>query len=910
MPSRRCKKKGIKLEKGESPDLKVKAAKPYLDAALRLFSNVANSSSDRAAKARNYEVSLKVLRQGTDALIDDLKTFDECYLKAKYETAKYQETIGKLIENYAALRKTHKSVGLSVWILDPNELNKLPGGLKSQVQSHDKALQEHKGNLEKFEQFLAEREKYIDNRSKRAQLVVKSLNDVSKQLKKKRQSLDESSEAIRKELKTGHKDLELRLRSHESLLTTYESLLMARQKLLDDRSTHVRLLQAAYRKAIRLSDPIRNAREVAEGRFYLSYIYFLLGDPYRSAVLGEYLVRQEPPQEKAADAATYALQSYVTILDKFDNYGNMDQLREFVEFLLEKRSEQWKGKPVLAQARYQLALTYSRDKRLEGKRFTKTVDILKDLPENFRLYILSKCQMARFALLAKRTEAKTAKEKAELEKLAIQAFESVKGKLPDNADPYTVQYYLDSEREYGGMLYRQAYQFLKAKQYDEANKTYVKVTELAETLQKEFNKHANKINVKNRGLLENGLAELEKFGRFGSANIEFQDGHYDNVLSERLTGKVVKEISEKAKATEGMPDNSIVVADFKISGSMLGLALRANVLKGNTKAAQDLLDMMIRIKGGGFDNNKIMITLIGDMQRQVDALSAENKTDEMKAVLKKFTTFLEAVSKKKGVDLGKKDRIFLAGAHSRLGDHERAAKLLSEEERPTESSEEKELKVKLKAELKNLNSVVNIEVGEKKKKAQDRIGQITQQLNEMDNNAERNLQSYWMIRVMYAEELRKTGKLKEALKVVYEPYTDESSKVKIAAHEALIHIYEDSGKWGTAITEWGKLLRAVQPQMATNMKMQKMFYNGYVSMTRDFYELSQSKGVKGTAKERAYIAQAAKYMIRVESPIQKLILAGKKVNAGKIWQPVMQRLVELRKENPELNKAYEAEKKK
>ncbi len=649
-----------------------------------------------------------------------------------------------------------------------------------------------------------------------------------------------------------------------------------RKELLEKRKAHLQLVQAAFKRAIALADASTSPPKIAEAQYTMSYVYFLLGDPYRAAILGEFLTRERASFEKTPLAASYALNSYVTILSRFDNYANIDQVRQFAEFILNKRSEEWKGEPVVSQARYQLAMAILRDERLEGKRYQLTLKHLEQLPKDFSSYIFARCQMGQVALLAQKKEAKTKEEQEYFEKKAIEAFKSIP-KLPDDVDTATAQMFFDSQRELGRLLYVKAFELMRDKKYNEANKTFGELASFADSLQKQFQKVQNIIEEKNKEPLGKALEELDKAGRYGMASIEFQNGNYDKVVSEKLTGDVVDVVRE-----EGKKPGPIEMVDYKITGSILGLALRAHVLQGNVEQGQDILELMQRLKGGGFDQTNVMQRLLSDMQKQVNSLRAENDKKGLKETVERFTDFLDALAKKGATDvLGLQDRLFLANCYSGLDQFERAAKLLGKVEKPSE-----------------LTGLENLKEEEKVLKQQE---------------YQKKLQTYWMIRVMYGENLRKAGKIDEAFKVLVEAETDESSKVALPAKIEKIHVYEDKGLWGLAIKEWGQTLKKVQGALGGDARMAELFFKGYRSYVNCWYQYSQTDKVKGTAKEQKYINQGASYMARIEIPLKKFVKqeeeAAQKNPNLKIpprWEPILQSFAELRNEYPKLKKAYDA----
>src|SRR5207247_565084 len=79
-------------------------------------------------------------------------------------------------------------------------------------------------------------------------------------------------------------------------------------------------------------------------------------------------------------------------------------------------------------------------------------------------------------------------------------------------------------------------------------------------------------------------------------------------------------------------------------------------------------------------------------------------------------------------------------------------------------------------------------------------------LDKLDKNEAKELQQYWLMRVLYGRTLRLAKKLPEAKKVLEEVLGDPQSLGKFLAEKELVHIEEDAERFGNAITGWGKFM--------------------------------------------------------------------------------------------------------
>jgi hypothetical protein len=82
--------KGERLSVAAQKELTEKAGKLY-DRAERQFAEVAASQNDFTEKASQLSLDIRFLRMGPGTLVDRLRDFDQCYLKARYEMRKMGE---------------------------------------------------------------------------------------------------------------------------------------------------------------------------------------------------------------------------------------------------------------------------------------------------------------------------------------------------------------------------------------------------------------------------------------------------------------------------------------------------------------------------------------------------------------------------------------------------------------------------------------------------------------------------------------------------------------------------------------------------------------------------------------------------------------------------------------------------
>ncbi len=127
----------------------------------------------------------------------------------------------------------------------------------------------------------------------------------------------------------------------------------------------------------------------------------------------------------------------------------------------------------------------------------------------------------------------------------------------------------------------------------------------------------------------------------------------------------------------------IRLKDYQITGDVLTLALRANVQKGNTARAEQILGYLNRLAGeegaGVAETNNVLRSLIGDLQVQVKELKKANDPAKLKATVKNFSAFIDKLADKKDQGLEVKDVMFLATCYSSLEEYAKAAEPLCQD---------------------------------------------------------------------------------------------------------------------------------------------------------------------------------------------------------------------------------------
>jgi hypothetical protein len=634
------------------------------------------------------------------------------------------------------------------------------------------------------------------------------------------------------------------------------------EKQEQERKARLKAILAALKRALRLADSKTPSSQLTEARYYLTFVYLLSGDPYRAAVLGESTARGMSGK-RAATAAGYALDGYAAVLDfpNGNNEANREHLRKLAEFVLKDRAQVWSGDQVTPLARYQLAMVALRDKKT-----LEAIDELEKLPPDFSSYVFSQSQLAIAAIGAAR-EAKSEEERAALHERALKALDRIPT-LPPHPDPATAQMFFAAQLDHGSLLYTAAGAALQKGDVPEALKKYEAFEKFATGLAGQFDKMDVKLSPDVHAKLGFAVGNLKKYGKLGLASAEYRVGDYDKVLA--LTDHAVKAVKEQDKG-----EGPIVLKDYKVTGNLLGLNLRARVQKGAVAEAKELWPLLRRLQGEDnleSDSSAVLQALVQDLRSQVKALQEKAKTDpaaktQLEALAGNFTTFLNELANQTDQKAMLQNLFFIANCYSSLGKHKEAADLYGKIPEPKPDADAK------------------------------------------PEEAEKQVGTYWYIQIQRARELRLAGKeALEAGKVAEaQPHFAEARQVlakipttyrSFSVQQEDIYLLEDQHLFGAAIKSWSALMNNphLVKKITTDNEAKKLYFDCYYHFIESWYQYG--KYHKVAADQAKYIRKAADYIVRLETA---------KNQDG--WQLIGSRLRELLQAEPQLRAQYDQLKK-
>ncbi|MBM4072898.1 MAG: hypothetical protein FJ271_28815 [Planctomycetes bacterium] len=590
----------------------------------------------------------------------------------------------------------------------------------------------------------------------------------------------------------------------------------------EERKAHLKTAIAAFLRALKLADSKTPATKKGEARFFLATAYMLSGDPYRTAVAGEALARTLPPSKRAVAAAGYALEAYAGILSRDNNESNRQHLVNLANFILDNKA--WENELITPATHYQVAMALLRDGNLKD-----AIGHLEKISSNFPGFIYSQGQLVFIALEAKKQANDDAARKFFQDKV-LQAIGRMPT-LPANIDSTSAAMYLSARAKYSDWLYSEGIQNLNTGNVAGASAKFREMLAYNKQLSVQLAKLPVKLTDKTRKEIAFTLGFLDKLGKLGLAETEFKAGNYDKVLSPELAGSVVAEVKKLGAAA-----GPIRMADYEVTGEVLGLALRANVQKGNVNDAREILSLVTRLSGTEgelpVDPAKVLRNLVQELEVQVEALKLAKDAEKLKKTMANFSAFVDELAKNLNAKSPPADFFLVARCYGSLDQHAKSAELYAKIPEP------KFLERKLKK-------------GEK-----------------LSENDERELQTYWYSQIQMAGQLRqitdkKDDNLLKAYRIVSRAQAHENARGQFLAEKEANYVLQDMGRYGTAVRNWQSFMTKLKPRL-DDPPTKAMYFDAYYNMAYATYKYSQEAKVKGTPKEKFYIQRAADLIVRLE----------------------------------------------
>jgi hypothetical protein len=545
--------------------------------------------------------------------------------------------------------------------------------------------------------------------------------------------------------------------------------------------------------------------------------YYLFTSRYLEAIaVGEEAARAVPPTSQSARAAMYVLEAY-------SNHIN-ESLRDGSATLADLSQREADGKPSFVERMTDLALVMeqrwpseqagnlARHLRglllIEQKKQAEAIAVLSQVTPDYSAAVYVKSALAKAAFQAAQdrgAQAKAepdrarkdqlAKEEGQFEKQAIDALKTMPP-LPPGADAQTTGIYLNSRMELARAYYR--------------NKDFTEIDKVVEPLLAGLKQGQFRLDTPDRlKEAESSLVILHLFGRYGSANVEFNAGHAGKV--KEILDPVVEAIrkGEYADALKANPD---------LRWGLMGLALRASIHEGNTARALQTLQAVQKFAAadaGEGGNKAILLQLALMVKEQVRDLRRQKNEQALNEAVKNYGKFLDEL--RKGQPNPTPDFLrVMAEAYAALGLHDTAVELARQVPEPK---------------------------GE-------------------DAKDEKRVGTYQFCRILIVRELRLAGKIKEAEVELDEVRKSPWGKDHPEAAKEQIHLIAAKGEPTKAYLQWSALLKQLNNRFQ-QPGMKAQYFECYYYMTECW--LKHALALNDPKKKEDGIKRAAGFITKLEA---------------------------------------------
>lgn len=613
----------------------------------------------------------------------------------------------------------------------------------------------------------------------------------------------------------------------------------------------------ALKRGIMIADARVPAAKLDDARYLLMSIWFMTGDLPRAAVAAESLAKANPLNKRSAAGAGYAIEAYAAVYGREPIEDHKTRLQDMLDFVLSPEGQKKFGTDKsTGVARYQYAMMLDKDGNYKG-----AIEQLEKLPSDFSglTYALSK---GVFIATEARGKVDDPKEKKWYQDAARRAI--AKLMLPKDIDNTSAEMYFHAQAEEVKFLYAEAAELMKENVPTRAAGKYAQMAKLIETLQTQL--EASKLPPEKRDNMDYFLGVLRKYSTIGQGDVAYRQGEYDKVLAPELTGKVVADVKKRVAA-----EKVAKFKDYQVTGEIVGLALRANVQKGNMDEAKTLLKLLENVKpenasdlDGGSTN--VLRNLVVELAAQVKQLKDSKDTKKLKQTIANFSDFLDAlIAQKAGgakgakievIDLDRSEILFLANCYDSLDQHDKAAALYARYPRP-----------RFVDDLK---------------------------IQKFTPEQEKDLQTYWLIQIKHASQLRQAGKIDEAIILTDKLLEHKNGRLQLPAQKEKMHCMEDKAFWGAAIKGWGEILKnpALTSNLAKVPELKELYFDAYYHHAYCWFKYSQKSDLSAEKKAQ-FLNQAANYIVRLETSMNQ-----------EGWKMVGPRFTALLEAEPALNDTY------
>lgn len=600
-------------------------------------------------------------------------------------------------------------------------------------------------------------------------------------------------------------------------------------KLKEEKKKQLKNVINSLNNALALATSKTPVQKIDDARYYLCGAYLAYGDPYRAAIVAESLGRIRPPTRRSSEGAATALATYAALQSQQpDDLVLRKRLQDMAQFILSPENKAWANESVASVANYHLAMAAKRDNKID-----EAISYLEKLAPDFNDYIYTQGQIVFMAQSARERVGDDKKKQQIYIDLAKKAIARMPKLEPKNESSHVIAMYFFAKLEMPKFLYAEAMEFMNASQEPKGLLKCNEMAKFTRELQSEFesvqpfpSKLAKEQPVPPGRVTEDTHEQIQftiqimlRYSDLGIANINMNGislDRFDKVIAS--TKAVVDQVVAEAKNAKG--DALLKKKDYRVVADILGLALRANVQKGDVSQGKAILEALKRLTDldGVSQGSKVVTVLLNDIAAQIRTMKANKQDTQLQQTKKHYTGFLDEIAKEyetKGIDNNSAN--MLGHAFLSLEFPCKAAALFA--------------KIKPPADLDKIVKKKPNEMPEEQKARQAWEEDITR---------------YWGLQIEYIralrackdkEKLAESNKAAEA--VIIKVLTHPNGKFQIQASMERAYILEEQQKYREAYGEWSKIVKNQSISSRLNdPEVQKIFFRAYFCSTKTLYKIA------------------------------------------------------------------------
>jgi hypothetical protein len=639
------------------------------------------------------------------------------------------------------------------------------------------------------------------------------------------------------------------------------------KKLEGERKQHLKDVIKSLDKAMALATSKTPLQKIDDARSLLSGAYLASNDPYRAAVVAEALGRARPPTRKSPEGAALAIQTYAALQSRQpDNVAIRTRLEDLAKYVLsEEIARTWGADPVTSLAHYHLGMAQKRDGNIK-----EALKHLEKIAPDFVDFNYTQGQIV-FIAEAAREKAADKKEQVEWIKAAKSAINRmVKLNVKEDSSSVIAMTFF-AKMEMAKFLYAEAIEDLNAKKEAQAIKKCHEMAKYIKDLLAQFDQvPPGKLSSENHDQLQFSMNVMLKYSDLGVAEVKFRGTsptRFDEVIA--ATNNVVNQVLARAKS---VPANQpIRMKDYRVTGDILGLALRANVQKGDVIKGRLILDVLKRLTGpdGASSSGNVVALLLNDIAGQIKTMK-ETKDQNLQITKGNYTSFLDEIAKEfeaRGYD--NSAATMIGHAFVSLDFPAKAVQAYSKVKAPVS---------------------LDKKIDKKQVKETDEELKSRQQWED-------EVRQYWGMQLEYVRALRgckDKDSVKTAEKVVDTMLKHPNSRFQVQAMMERNLILEDQERYKEAYIDWSQRFMKNSSLLKDlgNKDVQKVYFAGYFYMTRTLFKM---------AVHDPLIKDKQKFITGAANMILKLEFANTKDG----WNVVAPMYDELLKAEPRLKEEYD-----